>query len=201
MLANHIGVHMMWIDIAVLGKQAAETGRVERCSRSEYATGRHAAARCKLRRQVRHHVHWVGRHDKDGIRCMPQDGGDNLAKNGCVALEKLQPRFARLLPDARTKHNHSAANQCIVIASVDFKRMSEWHGVSNVIGLSDRAIHVLVDEHNLAADPLHHERVARSGSDKSASDNSNFHGVLLDVDDFWFLIGVHSFETFFSSGR
>ena len=162
-------------------EQTAEAGRIQGCTRAQHAPGRHATESRKPRGQVRHHVNRVGGDDEHRVGCVRQHCRHHFAEDVRVALEKLQSSLSGLLPDAGAEHDNSTFGQSLVATGPDLKRMRKWHGVANVVRLRRGSGCVLVHQHDLAPDSLHHERVPGGGADESAADNADFHRTLLSV--------------------
>ena len=62
-----------------------------------------------------------------------------------------------------------------ILAGADFKWVSKWHGMTNVIRFCLRPVRILVDENDLAPHALHHERIRGCCADESTPYNSNLH--------------------------
>jgi hypothetical protein len=124
-----------------------------------------------------HNVHGIGRHDQYGFRSICKYSRDNLAENGCVALEQLQPRFARLLRDSGTDHDRLASCQIFIFPASYLQGVRERHSMANIVCLGTRPRDIFVHQHNFTAHALHHQRIASRGANKAAANNSNFHGT------------------------
>jgi hypothetical protein len=172
-------MNVLRIDAAVGPEQAAKPGRVERRTRTEHSARCYAAFSRESSRQMRHHIDGIGCHDEHRLRRMLQNRRYYVPKNRRITPEQLQPRFARLLPNSRAQHDHSAACQILVSPRADFQRVCERHGMANVIGFRPGSLHVLVHEHDFAPNALQHERVRSSRANVSASNDANFHGDFL----------------------
>jgi hypothetical protein len=123
-----------------------------------------------------HHVHRVRRHDDDRVPGVLQHLRDDLAEHGRVAAKQLEPGLPGLLPDPGTQHNGPAPGQVGVPAGPDLQWVGERDGVADVVRLGRRPGLVLVNQHDLAADPAHHQGVRGRRPDHPGSDDPDFHG-------------------------
>src|SRR5262245_65566253 len=104
---------------------------------------------------------------------MFEDGGYNLAKDLGVALQQLQPGLRRLLPNPRTKQDHTAPGQVVVTTRPDFQGMSKRYGMLDVVGFGNCPGGVLVHQHKLANDAAHHTGHTREGASEPPTDNDD----------------------------
>jgi hypothetical protein len=101
------------------------------------------------------------------------------AEYGGIALQKLQPALTRLLVDAGGDYYGGTPGQIGITAACHLQRVGKWDGMVDIVGLGAASGFILVNQHDLATDALHHHGVSRSRPDKTASDNTDFHIISL----------------------
>jgi hypothetical protein len=89
--------------------------------------------------QMRHDIDRISDDQQHRPGRLLQHGWNNLAEDVGVALQQLQPGFARLLRHAAGNDHHLGARQVRIIASTDGERMSKRDGVRDVVGFRFRA--------------------------------------------------------------
>src|ERR1039457_5278456 len=129
----------------------------------------------EVRRKMGHYIHRIGGNYQYGIGCIGKDFRHNLAEHVSIALQKLQPVLARLLVNSGSYYDGEAPFQIYVTAGGYFQRSGKWDGVINIVSLGTTASFIFVNQHDFAADPFHHHGVSRCRTDKTTSDNTNFH--------------------------
>ena len=110
-----------------------------------------------------------------------EHGRDDLPEHVGVALQQLQPRFARLLRNAAGDDDDARAVEVRVIPRAHRERVRERNRVIDVVGLGlgARAIHV--HQHDLPAHAAHDERVGRGRADHAAADDADLHKLMIWV--------------------
>ena len=97
MLADHVGMHVLRIDVEMPAYERPESRGIQRRARPEDARVRHAEVGGEMRRQVRHDVHGIGHDEKHRVRSGAEHRRHDLPEHVSVALQQLQARFARSL--------------------------------------------------------------------------------------------------------
>ena len=104
-----------------------------------------------------------------------ENGGDDLAEHGGVALEQTKPGFPRPLRDAGREDDDVGPVQRVIAAGAHEVGMGERRRVQNVLRLSGRQFLVEVSQDDLVGRPLQNHRVGRAAADRARSDNADFH--------------------------
>ena len=175
MLADHIGVHVLWIHLEVSSEERTKSRRVQRRARPEHTRVRHAELRGKLRRQVRHDVHRIRDDEQHRVGRRAEHRRDDLPEHVGVALQQLQSRFARLLRHAAGDDDHARRVEIGVLPRTDRQRVREGDRVGDVIGLGLGACPIHIHQHDLSSHAAHEERVGGCRSDHAAADDANLH--------------------------
>ncbi len=106
--------------------------------------------------------------------CSSTDG-TSCAEDGGVPLEELESRLARRLGAAGGDHHRATAGQIGVASGTHRQRMREGDRVQDVGRVRLGAFPIRVDEHELAADPAHHQRERGGRAHHSAAYDSDLH--------------------------
>ena len=187
-LADDKGVDAAVVHAQMLAQQIAQARRIQHRARAEDAV--FGQIRVPLG-DAREHVHGVG-HDED----IPRKAASfQLAQHGeqdgGVALDQIQPRFARLLVGARRDDRQRRVGGVRIAAGADVRRFGEEQPVRDVLRLSLRAGGVRVDEHHFGIQAVLHEREGAGGTDIAAADDDNFSRIdHVNILLFWYSIAA-----------
>jgi hypothetical protein len=162
-------MNMVRIDAAVAAQQTAEPSCIQGGAGAEDAPSEDSTRGGEPRSKVRHHVHRISGHNEHRLGGMFQNCRHDFAKYLSIALKKLQPRFALLLPNTRAENNDAATRQILVAAGSDIKRTRERHPVAEIVCFRDGTSLILVDQHDLASHALHHQGVSCRGAHESTA--------------------------------
>ena len=124
---------------------------------------------------MRHHVDRVRGDDEHGLGRVVEDGRHDLAEDGRVACQQLEPRLARALVDPGGQDHDARAGEVGIVAGHHLERMGERDRVQQVVGLRARPLLVLVDEHDPPPHAAHHERVRRRRAHETRADDADLH--------------------------
>jgi hypothetical protein len=97
------------------------------------------------------------------------DLGEDLG----VALEQVEPCFARLLADAARDHRHARARAVFITARPDARLVREGDGVTQVHRLALGPLAVLVNQHDLGGEAAQQQRVGERRADMARADDGH----------------------------
>ena len=152
-------MNMVRVHPKVPPEQRTKACRVEGCAGTQHPRTGDAKPGREVSGQMRHDVHRIRDDQQHRLGRVLQHGWNNLAEDVGVALQQLQPGFARPLRHAAGNDHHPGARQIRIIAGADGERVSKRDGVIDVVGFRFRAGAVQVDQHDFPSHAAHDECV------------------------------------------
>ena len=127
--------------------------------------------------QVRQHVDRVGGDEDDPVRVGLGDRGHDLAEDGRVLADEVDPRLARLLGGAGRDDRDRGAGTVGDRAGPDARRARERDGVHQVHRLALRLAGVGVDEDDLGRQAAEEEAEGEGGADGAGAHDGDTRGM------------------------
>ncbi len=169
---EHVGVNVARIHVEVLPEQRTEARGVQDRARADDALVWQSGQAPRL---VRHHVHWIARHQQKSRRIVPDHLTDHVADDARIPLQQCEPALARPLRRSRGDHGHGGAGAVPVVARPDPRRVRQRNGVCEVHRLALRPRVVRVEEHDLRGEPAQQERVGERRTNVTRTDDGDPH--------------------------
>src|SRR5918996_2743327 len=106
---------------------------------------------------------------------MPEDTGYHLLEHLGIPPQQFQASFAWLLPDTCRDDHYFTIGQVRIISCFDLQRVCKWNGMQDIVGFRLGPRFILIDQHDPASYPAHHQRVSGSCADETTSNDASIH--------------------------